>query len=318
MSESPHSSKTMPIDPALFRRIDLNLFKIFREIARAGGIGAAARRLNLQQPSVSLALKRLEDHLETELCIRSSKGVELTPSGRVVAGFVDQLFRQIQVLPQSVAGASADVEGLLTIRAVSGVASRELDETIGSLARRHPGIRLRIDIAPRRLVLQALVKDAAEVCIAFDAAPRADLFYEPLMREYQQLYCSRHHPLWGAKVNNPEVLGEERVIVTGSDEPEDVRHFRDRYQLGLAPAGEAENLIEARRMIGTGYGIGFLPTMIADEGVKKQELWPMLPDPMLPNYLLYLVTKPEAQQTLPTQLFLAEIRRRLAARGLPI
>jgi hypothetical protein len=39
---------------------------------------------------------------------------------------------------------------------------------------------------------------------------------------------------------------------------------------------------------------------------------------MLPNYLLYLITKPEAQQTVPTQLFLREIRRRLSARGIPV
>jgi hypothetical protein len=39
---------------------------------------------------------------------------------------------------------------------------------------------------------------------------------------------------------------------------------------------------------------------------------------MLPNYVLYLITKPEAQQTVPTQLFLREIRRRLNARGAPI
>jgi hypothetical protein len=39
---------------------------------------------------------------------------------------------------------------------------------------------------------------------------------------------------------------------------------------------------------------------------------------LLPNYLLYLITKPEAQQTVPTQLFLREIRRRLSARGRPV
>jgi DNA-binding transcriptional LysR family regulator len=306
------------IDPALFRRIDLNLFKIFREIARAGGIGAAARRLDLQQPAVSLALKRLEDHLQTELCVRGPRGVSLTPAGRVAAAFADRLFEQVQTLPQSVAGVSGEVEGLLTIRAVSEVSSPELDATIESLCRRHPRIRLRIDIAPRRLVLQALLKDAAEICIAFESAPRADLLYEPLMREYQQLYCSRDHPLFGARVRNPEMLKGERFVLTGSDEPDDVLHFRLRYQLGLEPAGEAENLAETMRMIAAGCGIGFLPSTVVENAAKGRQLWPLLPRAMLPNYLLYLITKPEAEQTLPTQLFLAEIRRRLAARGTPI
>jgi DNA-binding transcriptional LysR family regulator len=313
------AASTKPrIDPGLFARIDLNLLKIFREIARLGGIGAAARRLNVQQPAVSLALKRLEAHLKTELCRRSAKGVELTPAGRVVAGLCEQLFQEVQSLPNALLGVAGEIAGAITIRMVSGVVSPELDETLSTMRRRHPRIRMRLDVAPCRIVVDALVKGSAEICIAFDSAPRADLLYEPLVREYQQLYCGRHHPLYGAEVHNPQVLSEEPFVLTGSDEPDDVRHFRLRYRLGLAPSGEAENLEEAKRMIGAGVGIGFLPTVLIENSTNSKSFWPVLPRAMLPNYLLYLITKPEAQQTIPTQLFLREIRRRLKARGVPI
>ena len=306
------------IDPLLFRRVDLNLFKIFREIARAKGIGAAARRLNLQQPAVSLALQRLEAHIGTALCRRTSRGVELTPAGRTVAVLAERLFHEVQSLPSAVDAAAGAVEGMLTIRLVSGVVSPELDATLDTMRRRHPGIRLRLDVAPCRIVVDALAKGNAELCIAFESAPRTDLLYEPLVREFQQLYCGPSHPLFGARVSNPEMLAEERFILTGSDEPDDVRHVRLRYRLGLSPAGEAENLDEARRMIAAGVGIGFLPTVLIERSAQRPALWPLLPRAMLPNYYLYLITKPEAQQTLPTQLFLHEIRRRLSARGTPV
>ena len=122
----------------------------------------------------------------------------------------------------------------------------------------------------------------------------------------------------GARVTGPEMLAHERFVLTGSDEPDDVRHFRLRYRLGLAPAGEAENLEEAKRMIEAGVGIGFLPTVLIERSTRQDTLWPILPQAMLPNYYLYLITKPETQQTLPTQLFLHEIRRRLSARGTPV
>jgi DNA-binding transcriptional LysR family regulator len=302
-------------DPALFQRIDLNLLKIFREIARAGGVGAAARRLRLQQPAVSSALKRLEAHLDTPLCVRSSRGVALTPSGRIVAQLCERLFAEVQGLPHAIAAAAGEVEGILTIRTVSGVVSPELDDTLEAMRRRHPRLRLRIEVAPCRIVVDALVKDRAEICIAFDAAPRADLRYEPLVREYQQLYCGRAHPLFGCTIDNPAQLADQRFVVTGSDEPDDVRHFRERYRLGTAPAGEAENLEEAKRLVAAGVGIAFLPTVLIERGAGKDALWPLLPYAMLPNYLLYLITKPEADLTVPTQLFLQEIRRRLSARG---
>lgn len=302
-------------DAGLFRRIDLNLFRVFLEIARAGGIGAAARRLNLRQPAVSLALQRLEGHLGHALCSRTSRGVTLTPAGRVAAHYAEQLFREVEALPRALAAAAGEVEGDLVIRAVSGVVSPEIDATLETMARRHPRIRLLIDIAPRRMVLQALAKGMADACITFDAAPRADLHYEVLMREYQQIYCGRAHPLYGLRIGDPAVLAGERFILMGSDEPDDVRNFRRRYGLGENPAGIAENLPETIRLIRLGIGIGFLPTLIAEGVTPADTLWPLLPAEMLPNYLMYLVTRPADEQSLPAQLFLAEIRRRLAAQA---
>jgi DNA-binding transcriptional LysR family regulator len=312
------AAKIPRIDPLLFQRIDLNLFKIFREIVRAEGIGAAARRLRVQQPAVSLALKRLENYIGAELCLRTSKGIELTAAGRVVATMCDHLFADVQSLPNALAEAKGEVEGTLTIRLISGVVSAELDDTLDTMRRRHPNIRLKLDVAPCRIVVDALARGQAELCIAFESAQRTDLLYEPLVREYQQLYCGPGHPLFGALVSNPERLAGERFIVTGSDEPDDVGHFRRRYGLGRVPAGEAENLEEAKRMIAVGVGIGFLPTVLMDKSADRARFWAMLPKSMLPNYCLYLITQPEAQQTLPTQLFLREIRRRLSARGVPV
>src|SRR5262245_20610481 len=97
------AKKPAKLDPALFQRIDLNLFKIFREVARAKGIGAAARRLNVQQPAVSLALKRLEAHVGAPLCIRTARGIELTPAGRVVAGLSEHVFEEVRSLPNALA-----------------------------------------------------------------------------------------------------------------------------------------------------------------------------------------------------------------------
>lgn len=312
------AAKTSAPDSALYNRIDLNLLKIFRAIAHAKGIGAAARRLNVQQPAVSLALKRLEGHLGSELCRRTAHGIGLTPAGRIVAALADRMFDELRSLPAAVAEAEGVVEGLLTIRAVSGVVSAELDATLDFIRRRYPGIRLRIDVAPCRIVLDALLRGQAEVSIAFAGSRQGNLHYEPLVREYQQLYCSASHPLFGASVDNPEMLAPERFVLTGSDEPEDVAHFRRRYGLGEFVSGEAENLEEAKRMISVGVGIGFLPTVLAERSGERVTLWPLLPRHMLPNYLLYLITRSEAQQTLPTQVFLREIRRRLDARGTPV
>ena len=55
------------------RNVDWNLFKVFHEIARRGGIGAAARALNRKQPSITAALRRLEDQVGATLCTKACR-----------------------------------------------------------------------------------------------------------------------------------------------------------------------------------------------------------------------------------------------------
>lgn len=67
-------------------RIDLNLFKVFEAISREGGITAAARALNLSQPAVSHALRRLREHLDDPLFQRQGQSMAPTPLARSLAG----------------------------------------------------------------------------------------------------------------------------------------------------------------------------------------------------------------------------------------
>ena len=67
-------------------RLDLNLFKVFEAILREGGITSAARALNLSQPAVSHALRRLREHLEDPLFQRQGQAMVPTPLARSLAG----------------------------------------------------------------------------------------------------------------------------------------------------------------------------------------------------------------------------------------
>ena len=64
--------------------VNWNLLRTFCVIAEEGGITAAARRLRMSQPSVSLALQRLEEQLGCQLVFRGSRHFALTRRGEGV------------------------------------------------------------------------------------------------------------------------------------------------------------------------------------------------------------------------------------------
>lgn len=306
--------RTAQIDRDFARQIDWNLLKIFLEIVRAGGIGAAARSLNKQQPSISAALKRLEDQLGAQLFERSTSGVRITPAGKSLQAICEDMFESVRMAQHQVAQATKSVSGVVRIQLISSIVCAELDEAIASFHRRHPAIAMELHVSAWRGVLSALEHGDVEVGIGYEGSTGLELIYEPMFVETQQLFCSTDHHLYGQKVDRLEMLRREAFVLTGADEPEAVTRLRSRHGLGSERTGQAEDVHEAQRLITLGVGIGFLPEGAAEAAVRAGKLWPLLPPELQPAYEIFLISRGEPSRDTATQLFLDEIRRRLRAR----
>lgn len=296
-------------DHVFAQRIDWNLFKLYVEIIRSGGIGAAARRLNRQQPSISAALKRLEDQIGTRLCTRSVTGIEPTAAGRALLKICEQMALAARDIPHEVAKVAGVVEGAIRLHMISNLVNPAFERALVGFNAAYPGIEIKFDIAPHSAVIRAVSKGEAEIGLAGDTAPAAGLTYRPLMRETQQLYCGPRHPRFGSPPGHPGDFSGDRFILTGEDETEQLRQFRRRFGLGRRVGGYAENLHEVRRLIELGLGIGFLPTVVAEAAGKS--LWPLLPPEILPSYHVYVITRAESDCSTPTLLLVEAIQAEL-------
>lgn len=76
-------------------QISLSGYQIFNKVAETGNISAAARELFISQPAISKAIRRLEASLQTSLFTRSSRGVTLTESGRLLYSYTQDAFRAL-------------------------------------------------------------------------------------------------------------------------------------------------------------------------------------------------------------------------------
>ncbi|EWM45709.1 bacterial regulatory, arsR family protein [Bordetella holmesii 70147] len=72
------------MDP--LRQLDLNLLVVFQHLLQERNISAVARRLDLSQPAVSNALRRLRAAFGDELFVRTAQGMLPTPWPRAWAG----------------------------------------------------------------------------------------------------------------------------------------------------------------------------------------------------------------------------------------
>ena len=67
-------------------------------VAEAGSMNEAARLLFISQPSLSAAIRELEDETGTELFLRTNRGIALTPEGEEFIGYARMLLEQYQLM----------------------------------------------------------------------------------------------------------------------------------------------------------------------------------------------------------------------------
>ena len=75
----------------------LNLYHIFYTVAQEKNISNASKKLFISQPAVSKAILKLEANLNSQLFVRSSKGVSLTDSGELLYQHLDTAFHAIKL-----------------------------------------------------------------------------------------------------------------------------------------------------------------------------------------------------------------------------
>jgi DNA-binding transcriptional LysR family regulator len=172
---------------------------------------------------------------------------------------------------------------------ISNVHLPKLDLCFQKFARENPRIRLNVSIYPWEVAVNRVLSSEADIAVIYQRVPKAELHYQWLCRETQQLYCGPGHALYGTKISDPIVLGSEFFILTGLDEAEEVASFRLRYGLGNKVKAVSEDLSEVKRLIQCGIGIGFLPASNARQ--DDEALWPLFDETVeLPSYNLWVVS----------------------------
>jgi DNA-binding transcriptional LysR family regulator len=289
---------------AFARNVDWNLLKVFLEIGRRGGIGAAARALNKKQPSITAALRRLEDQVGVKLCTRTPRGVELTIQGQQLLATCESMQASVRNIPRAISSSRADISGTVTLRVLSNLYNLDkLSGIFDDFHTRYPRVEVSLDVATWREILHSLKKGEIELGIGF-AEDLDDRFLRvPIMDQLQQIYCGPKHRFFGKPPVKPSLMEAEPFVVTRDELPSYIR-YRHRHGLGRRIGAFADSLNERMWLIRLGMGIGFLPKPVVDNSDFCSELWPLLSNDEAPICPLYLMANGQAARSAPAQLLL--------------
>jgi DNA-binding transcriptional LysR family regulator len=244
--------------------LDLHRLRVFVEVVRQGGFSQAAKVVFATQPTVSKAVKQLEDELGMPLLVRVGQRSELTPAGKIVYRRALGLLTEGGDLITELDELRGLKRGTLRIGFPRLGSSALFAPLYVSYRRRYPDVEVNIVIQDSK-DLEELLR-AGDLDIAALASPISGDFdsqevrTEPLvvLLPPDHAFARRKAIKLSNLANFPLILFDEAKVnemILGACADE-----------GISPkiaahSSQADFIVE---LVAAGFGIGFLPRMIAE------------------------------------------------------
>ena len=231
----------------------------FLEIAEAGNISRAAERLGVSQPTLSQAMRRLEDSLGNAILLRSSGGVRLTKVGHRLKADAGSLLESWQRLRATASQDEGELRGRYTIGAHPAVAIYSLPTILRNLLCSYPRLELSLEHGLSRHICDSVISFRTDFGIVINPVRHPELVIKPVAKDQVGLWRSRNH----TKSNDPQ---SAEFTVIGDRDLLQVRSIRSRFEeLSQRPPRfmSSSSLEVVRALTLAGVGVGILPGRVA-------------------------------------------------------
>lgn len=214
--------------------VDLNLLRSLHALLEAGSVTGAARSLGITQAAASNALRRLREHFDDELLVRS--GATLRPTAlaeRLRPRVAEAMTTIMKVLGEPAAFVAAEAVATLRVATSDHVETLVLEPLIATLAGLAPGVEIVVEpFSP------ASIERTRDGQVDLVLAPRVH------MREGLRMRRVLEEPYAViARRSNP-ALDEGRTAIS-------LRCFTELEHVVVAPSGETQRATATDRALQT-------------------------------------------------------------------
>ncbi len=221
----------------------------------------AAEQCQVSQPSLSVALQRLEEELDVGLIERSKHQLALTEVGQRVVAQARKTLEEVGRIETVAQSGKNPLTSRFRLGVIHTIAPYLLPDLISALRQTAPELTLYIEESTTALLADHLkygTIDAAIVALPFNiAGVETEVLYE----EAFEVVVPKGHAWAGRTHVNPFELGDEEVLVlkAGNCFREQVLDACPDISHTDASMRQGHSIETIRAMVASGYGVSVLP-----------------------------------------------------------
>ena len=193
----------------------IDKLEMFIALARERHFGRAAEACGVTQPTLSSAIRQLEEQLGVQLVFRGSRFQGLTPEGARVLDWAIRIAGDMRALKDEMRSVRAGLSGNLRIGVIP-TALPMVAELTEPFCARHPNVRVTLLSSTSAEILAGIDSLELDAGITYlDNEPLGRVTQVPLYTEFYRFLCAPGTPLAGrSKVTWAEVAAEPLCLLT--------------------------------------------------------------------------------------------------------
>ncbi|QJW85586.1 LysR family transcriptional regulator [Ramlibacter terrae] len=247
----------------------LTELKYIVAVAREKHFGRAAEACFVSQPTLSVAIKKLEDELEVKLFERSANEVSVTPLGEDIVRQAQSVLEQAAAIKEIAKRGKDPLAGPLRLGVIYTIGPYLLPDLVRQAITRNPQMPLMLQENFTVKLLEMLRTGEIDCAIMAEPFPDTGLAIAPLYDEPFMAAVPSTHALAGLKTIEAEVLKKETMLLLGTGHcfrdhvlevcPEFARFSSDAE--GIRKSFEGSSLETIKHMVAAGMGVTLVPRL---------------------------------------------------------
>lgn len=152
--------------------MELRSLRYFAAVVEAGSLSTAAVQLHISQPSLSVAVSRLESEVGVPLLTRSSRGVEPTGAGRYLLDAASRVLGEADEIVATLRRYGSGVEGTVRFAAVPVLMWARVPRFLRVYSEEAPGVEVRLEDPPPWTAIDLLQQRRIDLAAILVADPQ--------------------------------------------------------------------------------------------------------------------------------------------------
>ncbi len=190
--------------------LGLDAVLLFEVVARLKSLKLAAQELSLSQPAVTHALNKLEDKLDTQLCIRSRTQFTLTEPGKRLFTVSSNIRSELKNYQGFLRNNEA-FDGFFNFYVLDNFKSDVIDLALKNSIKKFPKMKLNIQVQSAGEIQKSVLNGEADIGFGIFHNKLEPLNYQIVGQEKLYYYISSNHELWKKNNINKQNLKGHKV-----------------------------------------------------------------------------------------------------------